>query len=269
VFYGLLLALSAVFCIEVAHAQWTTAENFSATTTVRSPLSVNSCLFRVKVSGCGSLPEYFWGVSKVEGKSSLAPQLKTNSSSYQRFTVNMSDEDISNLWQCGVIAMTDATMSGYQKFIEVKVKNKLRDVSFIVRRDRDSAGAKVEYTYDPMTDSSYMLGSIKIINLSKVKLEQLCPVQVSGAVSPVAGTNACGLCSTTEGFVTAVYKQVYRRDPDAGGLTYWVSQITSGSSSRERFLQLACSSPEYQGLVASTGTQAQPCTSGSVNCSCG
>jgi hypothetical protein len=92
---------------------------------------------------------------------------------------------------------------------------------------------------------------------------------VSDAVSPVAGTNACSsLCSTTEGFATAVYKQVLRRDPDAGGLTYWVSQINSGSSSRERFLQLTCSSSEYQALVASTGTQSQACTSGSVNCSC-
>jgi len=91
--------------------------------------------------------------------------------------------------------------------------------------------------------------------------------QFSSVQAQLSPSNSCS-CPTQVSYVTAVYQQVLRREPDAGGLSFWVSMMNGGGTTREGFLQIACSCGEYNELVSSSGTQSQACTGGSITCSC-
>jgi hypothetical protein len=86
--------------------------------------------------------------------------------------------------------------------------------------------------------------------------------------APVQDPLSCGICVSTESFVTEIYRQVQRREPDEGGLNYWIQQINSGRATRAQFLTSSCLGDEYKLLVNTTGVQSQACISGTLNCGC-
>jgi Flp pilus assembly pilin Flp len=119
-----------------------------------------------------------------------------------------------------------------------------------------------------MVENALVVALIMVVAVAAVRVTgQTVSQQFSTVQAQLAPSNACS-CPTQVAYVTAVYQQVLRRDPDPGGLSYWVSRISGGGTSRAQYLQLACSCAEYNALVATSGTQSQACSSGTITCSC-
>jgi acid phosphatase len=56
-------------------------------------------------------------------------------------------------------------------------------------------------------------------------------------------------------FVTALYKLAFNRNPDTGGLNFWVSQLASGALQPGDVLAAFVQTPEYASVNASSGNQ--------------
>ncbi len=64
-----------------------------------------------------------------------------------------------------------------------------------------------------------------------------------------ADSNAVGPISSEKLFITQQYRDFLGRDPDAGGLAFWESQLDAGAGSAAVINALA-TSPEFQGRIA-------------------
>ncbi len=118
-----------------------------------------------------------------------------------------------------------------------------------------------------LVEYGLVVALITVVAIAAVRVLGQSVSQQFSTLQAQIGRSSC-TCPTQVAFVTAVYQQILRREPDPGGLSFWVSMISGGSTTRENFVQLACSSPEYQALVASTGTQSQGCAGSSISCDC-
>ncbi|MBT8240296.1 MAG: DUF4214 domain-containing protein, partial [Acidimicrobiia bacterium] len=75
---------------------------------------------------------------------------------------------------------------------------------------------------------------------------------ITAATAPAsAESNNVGPFSTERWFITQQYRDFLGREPDTGGLNFWVNQLQAGSSPSEVINAMA-TSPEFEGRVAPT-----------------
>lgn len=55
--------------------------------------------------------------------------------------------------------------------------------------------------------------------------------------------------TTTEAFITTVYRNLFNREPDAAGLAYWKNKLDSGSFSRSLFIQTVINGAQGDDVV--------------------
>jgi len=55
--------------------------------------------------------------------------------------------------------------------------------------------------------------------------------------------------TTTEAFITTVYRNLFNREPDAAGLAYWKNELDSGSFSRSLFIQTVINGAQGDDVV--------------------